>query len=49
MAAMREQLVSVIRKRTTSKHIEYGKNRLLNNGKDATMLSETFHRQHVNL
>ena len=49
MDAMREQLVSVIRKRTTSKLIDYGKNRLLNNGKDVTMLSETFYGQHSNL
>ena len=41
MYALREHLDSTIRKRTTSKHINYGKKRLLNDEKDVTMLSET--------
>ena len=40
-AALREHLDSVIRKRTTSKHIDYGKNRVLKDREDVTMLSET--------
>ena len=41
MCALREHLDSIIRKRATSKHINYGKKRLLNDEKDVTMLSET--------
>ena len=41
MCALREHLDSIIRKRATSKHINYGKKRSLNDEKDVTMLSET--------